>query len=461
MSATYAIGFLVAINVACSYGNSIPAILIGVPGTPSAVLTAIDGYELHKQGKSGLALGVQYYGAIAGQFVSNFFYLAMVVPLAQLAYVFLTPEMFALYFLGMVSVIAITGDNIVKGLASAAAGLAVCLVGHDPISAVQRFDFYVEMRQGLETVPVIMGTVAVGEIFRQFRQSFTWGEIATKFEAKFPPLRELWKVTPQVITGTCIGTIVGAIPGLGGVQAAFISYNQSKLWSKHPEEYGHGSIEGVACNEAAQNASQAGEMVPTFGLGIPGSGTMVYLFAALLMNGFMPGPLLIKKAPELLYASWGPGLLAPTIMLAITGWPMCRLLLKVVTLDRQLILSGALALCMVGVFSLNSSVFDVFVMLFFGGVGYFLWRYGYSPAAFAIMMVLGPGIERNLRAGLMLTESWGAFLTRPWTAVILGISIVLLMYGTYGTIKLARRQAAIRRQAVAAHQAKGVASRTS
>jgi putative tricarboxylic transport membrane protein len=141
---------------------------------------------------------------------------------------------------------------------------------------------------------------------------------------------------------------------------------------------------------------------------------------------------------------------------------MCKILLKVVTLDRQLILGGALGLCIIGVFSLNNSVFDVFVMLFFGGVGYFMWRYGYSVAGFAIMMVLGPGLESNLRGGVLLAdESWWAFLTRPWTALILGVSLVLLMYGTYGTVKLARRQAAIRRQAVAAHQAKGVASRTS
>jgi putative tricarboxylic transport membrane protein len=444
---TYAIGFLCSINVAVSYGNSIPAILIGVPGTSSAMLTSIDGYALHKQGKTGLALGVQYYGALFGQMVSNFYYLFMVVPLAQLTYVFLGPEMFALYSLGIVSIVAITGDNLVKGLVACAFGFSLALVGRDPVSGMLRYDFYPELRGGLEITPTIMGLLVAAELFRQFRQNFQWAEMATKFEAKFPPLKALTRVTPHVIIGSLIGTFVGAIPGLGGTQAAFMSYNQAKLWSKHPEEFGNGSIEGVAANESAQNASQAGEMVPTFGLGIPGSSTMVFLFAAMLMNGFIPGPMLIEQAPQLLYASWGPGLFAPTIFLLLIGWPICRVLLKVVTIDRTLVLVGALGLCMIGVFSLNTSIFDVFLMVLFGAVGYFMTRYGYPVAAASISLVLGRGFEAYFRRGLLLVDKslWN-FVSRPYTAAILFVSLVLLIYGTWGTIKLLRRSAAMRQR---------------
>jgi putative tricarboxylic transport membrane protein len=154
MTAVNAIAFLVAINVAVSYGNSIPAILVGVPGTTSAVLTAIDGYELHKKGKSGLALGVQYYGAMFGAFVGIFFFIAMVVPLSGLTYVFLTPEMAALYILGMTTVTSISSDNIAKGIASAVFGVAICTIGRDPVSAVPRFGFFMEMRNGIEVIPV-------------------------------------------------------------------------------------------------------------------------------------------------------------------------------------------------------------------------------------------------------------------------------------------------------------------
>jgi putative tricarboxylic transport membrane protein len=458
MDPVYAVALLVAVNVAVSYGNSIPAILLGVPGTTSAVLTAMDGFALHKKGQSGLALGVQYYAAVFGSFWSFFFYLAMVVPLAQLTYVFLAPEMFALYFLGCTAVISITSDNILKGLASAALGLTVSMVGLDPVSAVQRFAYHPELRVSIERLAVVMGCLAVGELLRQMRQSFSWGALVEEFVAKFPAKKHFWRATPRVFAGTVIGMFIGAIPGIGGSTAAFVSYQQSKLWSRKPEEYGHGSIEGIAANEAAQNSAQAGEMVPTFGLGIPGSGTMVLLFAALMMHGFIPGPHMIKQAPQLLYAS-GFGVLAATLFLAVLGWPIAKTLLKVVTLDRSLILMGALALCMLGIFTINRSIFDVFIMLVFGIAGYFMWRYGYSPAGFSIAMILGPGLEGNLRRGLLLFDSsWWVFLTRPWVMVILGISFGLLFYGTLSTIRLSRVSKAFRRQALAEHFASGSTS---
>jgi putative tricarboxylic transport membrane protein len=417
----------------------------------------MDGYALHKRGQSGLALGVQYYAAVFGSFVSFFFFLAMVVPLSQLTYVFLAPEMFALYFLGCTAVISITSDNILKGLLSAAFGLTLAMIGRDPVSSVTRFAYHPEMRGGIERLAVVMGCLAVSELFRQMRQTFSWGMLAEKFSAKFPAIKDLRRATPRVFAGTLIGTFIGAIPGIGGSTAAFISYQQSKMWSSKPEEYGKGSIEGLAANEAAQNACQAGEMVPTFGLGIPGSGTMVLLFAALLMHGFVPGPMLIKQAPDLLYAC-GVGLLAATLFLALLGWPICGMLLKVVTMDRTLVLGASLALCMLGIFTLGRSVFDVFLMLVFGMIGYFMLRYGYSPAGFSIASILGFGFEANLRRGLILVRSdWWAFLTRPWVALILGVSFGLLIYGSIGTIRLARRNAAYRRQALAAHRAAGSA----
>jgi putative tricarboxylic transport membrane protein len=454
----YAVATLVAVNVAVSYGNSIPAILVGVPGTTSAVLTAMDGYALHKQGKSGLALGVQYYAAVFGAFISFFFFLAMVVPLSQLVYIFLAPEMMALYFLGCTAVMSITSDNILKGMASVILGLAVSMVGRDPVSAVTRFAYHPEMRAGIERLAVVMGCLAVGELFRQMRQTFSWAELTEKFSAKFPSVKELWRATPRVFAGTAIGTFIGAIPGIGGSTSAFIAYQQSKMWSRKPEEYGHGSIEGIAANEAAQNASQAGEMVPTFGLGIPGSGTMVILMAALLMHGFFPGPRLIIQAPQLLYAS-GVGLLAPTLFLALIGWPIAKTLLKVATFDRTIVLGSALALCMLGIYTLGRSVFDVSLMVFFGIVGYVMLRYGFNPAGFSIASILGKGLESELRRGLLLCDdSWWALLTRPWVALILGISFGLLIYGSIGTIRLARRNAAYRRQLLAAHLASESAS---
>lgn len=452
MPPIYAVAFLVAINVGVSYGNSIPAILVGLPGTPSAVLTALDGYALHKQGKSGLALGVTYFASVFGQFISIFLFLLMVVPLAQLTYVFLSPELFALYFLGTTAIISLTSRNILKGLIAAAFGLTVAMAGRDPLSAVTRFDLgFIELRAGIETVPVVIGLLAVSELFRSLRQSFRWDALSTNFSAKFPSWPELRRVTPSIMIGTGIGSFIGAIPGLGGAAAAVISYQQARLFSKRPEEFGRGSTEGIAANEAAQNAAQAGEMVPTFGLGIPGSGAMVVLLGALLMHGFIPGPLLIREAPELLYASV-TGLLVATIMLGLIGWGIARLLIRLVTFDRSLVLVGALLLTMVGTYTINRSVFDVYLLIFFGVVGYFMLRYGYSTAGAAIAVVLGSGLETNLRAGLLLMQGdvW-EFLSRPWTAGILGFSVFLLIFGTVNTMRTARGEARLRDAALARH----------
>jgi len=195
-----AIAFLVAISVGVSFGNSIPAILVGIPGTASAVLTAIDGHTLHKQGKSGLALGVAYFAAIVGQFVSTIFFVFMVVPLSQLAYLFLAPELFALTFVGMTAIISLTGKNVVKGLIAAGIGVALTMVGPDPIGTVQRFSFGIpELRSGLQIVPLTLGLVAFSEILRASRQAHDWQGLVDGFSAKFPRWSELRKTVPSVL----------------------------------------------------------------------------------------------------------------------------------------------------------------------------------------------------------------------------------------------------------------------
>ena len=451
----YAVAFLVAINVGASFGNSIPAILVGLPGTPSAVLTAIDGYALHRQGKTGLAMGVTFFASVVGQFISIFLFLLMVVPLSGLTYVFLSPEMFALYFLGITAIISITSENILKALISAAFGLLIAMVGRDPLTAVSRYDFGIaELRGGIDTAAAVIGLLAVSELFRSMRQNFRWDALTTKFEAKFPPLGALWRVAPAVGIGTLIGSVIGAVPGVSGTASAVISYQQSKFWSRHPEEYGRGSVEGIAANESAQNASQAGEMVPTFGLGIPSGGAMVILLGALLIHGFVPGPMMIREAPELLHACVA-GLLGATVALALIGWPIGKALVYLVRLDRTFVLVGALGLTMVGTYTINRSVLEVLLMLGFGVVGYFMLRYGYSVAGASLAAVLGAGMEHNLRSGLLLEDSSiVTFVSRPWTAAILLLAFGFLAFGTRSSIQSARRAAAARREATRGGRAK-------
>jgi putative tricarboxylic transport membrane protein len=439
MSAENAVAFLLAMSVGGQYGNSIPAIVMGLPGSPAAVLTVADGYALHRQGKTGLALGVQLVAAFVGQVVSTIFFVILVVPLAGLAYNFLAPELFALYLVGMMAIISLTGKSMIKGFIAAALGISVGLIGLDPVGATLRFDFGIrELRNGIDTAPVLIGLLAVSELFRQSRQTFSWSELATDFDARFPPWREIRKLWAYIGLGTITGTIVGAIPGAGTTPATLISYQQAQMLSKTPEQFGRGSTQGIAANEAAQNASNAGELIPTLGFGIPASGSTALLLAALSIQGFVAGPQLVKNQPELVAAAVA-GMFAGSILIALTGWWQCKLLLKAIGINRAAVLVVSLALVILGVYALSFRVFDVIVCLVFGVIGYFMLRYGFAPAAAALAAILAYDFERTLRQGLNLMHNdIVAFATRPLTAIILAFAVGIAIYG-FGSQRRMRR----------------------
>jgi putative tricarboxylic transport membrane protein len=398
---------------------------------------------MQKRGEGGLALGVTFVASLGGQLVSILFFVLLVVPLMSVTYLFMQPEQFAIYLFGLVAISSITGKNVFKGLAAAAFGVGVGLVGLDPVNNIPRFDFgFRAVRSGFETTSVMIGLLAVSELFRSARQSFQW-QAATGEEAalttRFPAWRKWKRTWPFMLFGTIVGTLLGAIPGAGGTAPTFVSYQWAQFFSKKPEEFGHGSIDGIAANEAAQNASNCGELIPTLALGIPSSGSMVFLLGALTVHGFIPGPLMIRQAPQLFNATIA-GLLGSTVLLFITGWYMCSLMLKACSINRQSIIIFALATVVIGVYSTNLNVFDVFVALAAGALGYFMKGYGYSTAAAALGVILGRGLEQNLRFGLNLVGgSWMRLVTRPITATVMAMSILVLMYGTYRQIKIRKK----------------------
>jgi putative tricarboxylic transport membrane protein len=226
---------------------------------------------------------------------------------------------------------------------------------------------------------------------------------------------------------------------MSGAAASIMSYNQAKLSSKTPEQFGHGSTEGLAANESAQNAAQAGEMIPTLGLGIPGSDSMVLVMGALMLQGFVPGPMMMQAAPELLYATVA-GLLGGALMLLLLGWQIGKVVLLFTKIDRSVVLPCAFVITIIGVYATRNSLFDVGLTLVFGFIGYFMLRYGFPVVATAVAAVLGSGFETNLRQGILLMDSDPIkFLSRPWTAAILFVAFLLLVYGTVGTIQEIRR----------------------
>ncbi|WP_127144017.1 tripartite tricarboxylate transporter permease [Pelagibacterium montanilacus] len=444
MSPVIGVAFLLSISVGVGYGNSIPAILMGIPGNPAAILTVIDGHTLHKRGKSALALAVSLVAALSGQALSVLMFILLVVPLMGMAYYFSFPEIFGLYCLGFVALISLAGDNMIKGMMAATFGIGVGLIGLDPINMVTRMDFGLrELRSGLEPVALVIGLLAVSELFRSARQSFQWKDLSGGLNnTKWPGFKAIKPAVPAMFSGTIVGTFVGSIPGAGATPAAMISYQTAQMFSKTPEEFGKGSIEGIGANEAAQNASNSGELIPTLGLGIPVSGSMVLLLAALTVQGFVPGPLMVVNAPHLLYAAIA-GLLASTFLLAFTGWGMARLMLKAVTMNRQVVIVLALAMVCMGTYALNTRILDVGIALGAGVVGYFMLRYGYSTAAAALGVFLGSEFERSLRIGLNMNDNnFIQFITRPIAASIVAVAIGLLIWGALKRRQMRRRMAA-------------------
>lgn len=441
MDPAEAIAMLVAISFATGYGNSIPAVLVGVPGNTSAFLTAIDGYALHRKGQSGLGLGAAYFGTVMSQWIGLVMFTIMVIPLSRLPYHFLAPELFALYFMGMAAVIALTGKNVLKGLIAGAFGIALSLVGPDPVTNLPRLTFGIrDLQTGLETVPVVIGLIAVGELLRSLRQLYGWGDLSQDFSLKFPKLREYKRMVLPTLAGGVIGSLVGAIPGLGSTPAAALGYQQARLFSKHPEEFGEGSVDGIAANEAAGSAANAGELVPTLGLGIPGSATTALLLGALTIHGLLAGPLLIIDTPELLHAAIAGGI-GGTLFVGATGAIIAKRLLRLALMDRQIVLTTAMFIIVVGIFAVRQSMFDVWVLLLFSIAGYFMLRYGYSPAAAGLGLILGSGFETNLRLGLMMSnDSWAQFFMRPYTLPIMLFAIAFLGWGVFSTVKIMRRE---------------------
>ncbi|ROT97819.1 tripartite tricarboxylate transporter permease [Histidinibacterium lentulum] len=445
MSPIVSVAFLLSITVGVGYGNSIPAILMGIPGNPAAILTVIDGHTLHKQGKSSLALGVSFVAALGGQLFSIALFILLVVPLMSAAYLFSFPEIFALYTFGFIALISLAADNLVKGLMSAALGISIGLVGLDPINRVPRMDFgFREIRSGFEEVALVVGILALSELFRSARQIFQWGDKAANGASatRFPPFSEIRPAIPAMLNGTVVGTFVGAIPGAGATPAAMISYQTAQMMSKEPEKFGKGSIEGIGSNEAAQNASSSGELIPTLGLGIPVTGSMVLLLAALTVQGFVPGPLMTRNAPELLFAAIA-GLLASTLFLFATGWPMARMMLRAVRLDRQVVVVLAIAMTLLGIYAINDKIFDVYVAIAAGFVGYFMLRHGYSTATAALGIFIGAQFERSLRIGLNMNEnSFAVFFSRPVTMAVLGLALAVFTWGFIKRVQMKRRIAA-------------------
>jgi putative tricarboxylic transport membrane protein len=433
---------LAGIYYGAMYGGSTTSILVNVPGEAGSVVTALDGYQMTRRGRAGAALAV----AAVGSFIAGSLGVVGIVLasswLADQALRFGPPEYFAMALAGLLLLSRLSGGSVMHALVLVAIGLALGTVGMEPISAIRRFTFgSVQLSQGIELVPVIMGLFGVAEVLVIAESGLRRAHIVSvKLRELLPTGLEWRQSAAPIARGSVVGFFTGLIPGPASVLATFIAYTLERRVSKTPERFGHGAIEGVAGPEAANNGATAGAMVPLLSLGIPFSPATAILLGALVITGIQPGPLLISQRPEVF---WGvvASMYVGNLILLILNLPLVGLFVSVLRIPTHVLATLVLLLCLVGAFSLNNSQLDLWVLVAFGIFGYGLRKLRIDPSPLVVALVLGPLMEKTLRQTLFMERGDVlAVLARPLTLTLLLIGLLAVATPALG--RLFRRQRA-------------------
>tara|TARA_R110000850_G_scaffold9391_2_gene34711 strand:+ start:5268 stop:6761 length:1494 start_codon:yes stop_codon:yes gene_type:complete len=442
MDSTTAFMLLTAIYGATVFSGLITAILYRAPGTPEAVMTAFDGYPMTQQGQAGKALGIGVLSSAIGGLVGTIALIIFTPMLATMALRFSSPEYFALAVLGL-TVVASLGGRLIYGLIGATLGLFIATVGIDPLTGTSRYTFdNLNLMEGVGLIPMIVGLFAVSEVMKRSLDQDSHQPI-TKVKVKIFDLPILRQIGTTLTRSSIIGVIIGILPGIGASTAAMVSYSETVRWSKHPEKFGKGAPEGIAAPESANNAAAMGALVPLFALGIPGSGTTAVILGAFIMHGLQPGPMFMMTHSSLIYAVFA-GLFIVNFMILLFSKPFITLFTKLLNVPYSALGPIILMCCIVGTYSVRNSMFDVWLMLGFGVMGYLLEKLKFPLVSIILGLVLGPIAESELRRALSMSQGdISIFFTRPISATLLAIAALLLAVTIISPlIKRARMKAA-------------------
>lgn len=417
------------------YGGSMTATLINTPGTANAVCTAIEGYPLARQGRAGDALKLALVASTIGGLFSCFVLLFLAPQLSKVILQIRSPEYFALCTFGILASIGLEGNsfnNIIKGLLSGLFGLILACVGTDPVFGTIRLSFgSYYMLSGIQVVSSMLGAYALSQVLINSYDVFVKGDDqlkVPKFTKATLRMRDILKHWRVILKSSIIGAIVGAVPGTGGAESAMIAYNEAKRSSKHPEEFSNGSIEGILAAESANNATSGGSMIPMLTLGIPGDTVMAILLSALTMQGITPGANLFSRGNFWVYAVMG-GLFVINIFMFIQGNAFLKAFARVAEIPQSIMTPCIIVMCLLGAFAINNNIFECFVMIAFGIIGFFMRKYGFSVTPLCIALVLGKLFETNLRRSLILSKGNPlVFFTRPISCTILLLSFFMLFF---------------------------------
>lgn len=428
MESTRALVLLVGVYIGAIYGGSISAILLKTPGTPAAAATVLDGHSMAKKGEAAKALSISAIASFVGGTVSTVMLIMFSPVLAKFALKFGAPEYFALALFGLSIIASISGKHPAKGLLAGMLGLLVATVGLDPVTSYPRFTFgQMHLYNGFSIIPVLIGLFALSETFVQM-ETFVPGEkIKTTFKRGMISLKETISLMPTMLKSGFIGAIIGSIPGAGADIAAFVTYNEARRSSKEPENFGQGAPEGIAAPEAGNNGVTGGALVPLLTLGVPGDAVAAVMLGALIIQGLQPGPLLFTQNADVVYGLFASMLVGNLLML-ILGLLGVRLFCRVVEIPKQVIIPTVITLSIVGAYSMNNSVFDLWVALGFGIIGYLMQKVELPASPVILAVILGPMAESNLRRSVLMYQGGLEFLwTRPITVLFLILAAISLV----------------------------------
>ena len=429
MDPAFAILFLLCVFVASVYGGSISAILINIPGTPGAIVTQLDGHPLARAGRAREALVYALIASSVGGVIGLALLVVTAPMLASVAMRFKSPEFTTIAVFGLVLLAYASPGSTIRGLLVGAIGLLCGMVGFDALTDVSRFTFDTRgLQGGIELVPLCVGLFGLAEVFKNLHASHrTMPDVDIHSTASpLPGIRKIAKRWVSMLRGSLIGALVGAVPAAGSAIAVAIAYAQEMRFSKHPERFGHGAVEGVIGPEAANSSSIGGTLIPMMTLGVPGDAITAVLMGSLLIHGLRPGPMLFAENPGFVSSLYA-GFFIALLFTLLIGLLLMRWLPWVLRIPSHILLIVIALLCVVGAYAIRSSMADIYIMLLFGAVGYVLYLLSLPAAPLAFGLILGPLLEENLRRSLLLGRgSWEVFLHSPIAMGLSGLSLLAI-----------------------------------
>jgi TctA family transporter len=433
---------LAGIYYGAQYGGSTTAILVNLPGESSSVVTALDGYKLARQGRAGPALGIAALGSFFAGCVSTVVIALFAPPLAEVALKFGPTEYFSLMVLGLVAAVVLAHGSLIKAIAMVMLGLLLGLVGTDVNSGVARYSFGVpELSDGIGFVTVAMGLFGITEIVANLQTKERRDIFVAKIGTLLPSRAELMHCAGSVLRGTVLGSALGILPGGGALLASFAAYTLEKKVARPPRKFGEGDIRGVAAPESANNAGAQTSFIPLLTLGIPSNPVMAMMIGAMMIQGIAPGPQVMTERPQLF---WGmiASMWVGNLMLVILNLPMIGMWIKLLTVPYRLLYPAILVFCGIGVYTVNNSVFDVYMMAAFGVLGYMWLKLECEPAPLILGFILGPMMEENLRRAMLLSRGDPTvFFTKPISLSLLLVAGMLLLIIAAPMIRSKREEA--------------------